>query len=161
MPESQRDFAVSLLEHPTVWEIQHEVEKLHRSLPALLGVLFLTNEGGALGCSLSDTSTDAGQIIDMAAVAANYGRLVSEGFFCGSMVEATLRGNSGDLFLYSVADNGVLAFFATRRQSPGSSGGAAANSGGGAEASAIHFEGRWAAQKLAEIIAKNKRLYGH
>lgn len=150
MPESQRDFGVSLLEHPTVWEIQHEVEKLHRSLPALMGVLFLTNEGGALGCSLSDSSRDAGQIIDMAAVASNYGRLVSEGFFCGSMVEATLRGNSGELFLYAVADNGVLAFFS-----------ASASGSATAEASAIHFEGRWAAQKLAEIIAKNKRLYGH
>lgn len=128
-----------------MWEIQNEVEKLHRSLPALMGVLFLTAEGGALGCSLTETSVDASQIIDQAAVAVNFGRLLSEGFQCGAMQEATLRGDTGDLFLYTVAESGVLAFFASTQS----------------EASAVHFEGRWAAQKLAEIIAKNKRLYGH
>lgn len=145
MPEAQRDFGVSLLEHPTVWEIQSEVEKLHRSLPALMGVLFLTPEGGALGCSIADSAADADHVVGRAAVAVNFGRLVSEGFLCGSMQEATLRGESGDMFLYSVAESGVLAFFGSSQ----------------AEASAVHFEGRWAAQKLAEIIAKNKRLYGH
>lgn len=145
MLDSQREFGVSLLEHPTVWEIQNEVEKLHRSLPALMGVLYLTNEGGALGCSIAETFHDAGKIIDHASVAVNFSRLMSEGFLCGVMQEATLRGDMGDLFLYSVAENGVLAFFGSTQ----------------AEASAIHFEGRWAAQKLAEIIAKNKRLYGH
>ncbi len=144
MLDSHRDFRGSLLEHPTVWEIQSEVEKLHRSLPALLGVLFLTNEGGALGCSMPESAEDAGKIVDQASVAVNFSRLLSEGFLCGVMQEATLRGNTGDLFLYTVAESGVLAFFGSTDS----------------EASAVHFEGRWAAQKLAEIIARNKRLFG-
>lgn len=145
MPPSQLDFGVSLMEHPTVWEIQNEVEKLQRSLPAVRGVLFLTIEGGALGCSFSEVDGALEEITNVAAEAANFGRLMSEGFFCGAMVEVTLRGSLGDLLLYSVGESGVLAFFTANQT----------------ELSAIHFEGRWASQKLADVIAKNKRLYGH
>lgn len=136
-------FASSLSEHPIFWEVQHEVEKMHRALPGLTGILFLTREGGALGCSFSRLVDDPEAVIRTAATAANFGRLVSEGFECGHLTEMVMRGDLGDLFLYFAGDIGALVLYAAPES----------------ETASLNFEGRWVAQKLEELITRNRRIY--
>ena len=75
--------------------------------PELRGVLLASSEGLPVAHSLSNGS-DPNRIAAMAAAASSLGRRISDSMATGGLLEVSIRGEDGILFVYSAGPKAVL-----------------------------------------------------
>ena len=120
--------------------VKHDVLKTHlenlrNSIPELRGVLLASMEGLPVAHSLSN-GTDPNRVAAMAAAATNLGRRISESMATGELSEVSVRGDDGNLFIYSAGPKAVLAVMGPV----------------GANAGLIHLEARNTAKEIEALF---------
>ncbi|MDP8983278.1 MAG: roadblock/LC7 domain-containing protein [Acidobacteriota bacterium] len=115
--------------------LKTHLETLRNSIPELRGVLLASSEGLPVAHSLSN-GADPNRIAAMAAAASGLGRRISESMATGGLLEVSIRGEDGILFVYSAGPKAVLCVM----------GPMSANAG------LIHLEARNTAKDIGELF---------
>jgi uncharacterized protein len=122
--------------------LQKQIEGLRTAIPELRGVLVASSEGLPVAHSIAGgadparVAAMADRIAAMAAAAVNLGRRVTESLSVGQLVEVSINGSEGQIFLYSAGTKGVLAVIAPK----------------GGNAGLIHLEARGVAKEVGELF---------
>ena len=120
--------------------LQKTIEGLRTAIPELRGVLVASTEGLPVAHSIAGgadparVAAMADKIAAMAAAAINLGKRVSESLSVGSLVEISVTGTEGQIFLYSAGNKGVLAVIAPK----------------GGNAGLVHLEARGVAKEIGD-----------
>src|SRR5258708_19502941 len=120
--------------------LQKNIETLRAAIPELRGVLIASTEGLPVAHSIAGgadparVAAMADRIAAMAAAAVNLGKRVSESLSVGALVEISVTGADGQIFIYSAATKGVLAVIAPK----------------GGNAGLVHLEARAVANDVAD-----------
>jgi predicted regulator of Ras-like GTPase activity (Roadblock/LC7/MglB family) len=120
--------------------LQKHIETLRTAIPELRGVLIASTEGLPVAHSIAGgadparVAAMADRIAAMAAAAVNLGKRVSESLSVGALVEISVTGSEGQIFLYSAGVKGVLAVIAPK----------------GGNAGLIHLEARAVAKDIGD-----------
>src|SRR5262249_9856977 len=105
--------------------LQKNIETLRAAIPELRGVLVASTEGLPVAHSIAGgadparVAAMADRIAAMAAAAVNLGKRVSESLSVGALVEISVTGAEGQIFIYSAGTKGVLAVIAPKGGNPG------------------------------------------
>src|SRR5437870_3337984 len=120
--------------------LQKNIETLRSAIPELRGVLIASTEGLPVAHSIAGgadparVAAMADRIAAMAAAAVNLGKRVSESLSVGALVEISVTGAEGQIFLYSAGTKGVLAVIAPK----------------GGNAGLVHLEARAVAKDVGD-----------
>lgn len=120
--------------------LQKQIETLRTAIPELRGVLVASSEGLPVAHSIAGGADPAriaamaDRIAAMAAAAINLGRRVSESLSVGALVEVSVTGAEGQIFLYAAGTKAVLAVIAPK----------------GGNAGLIHLEARSIAKEVGD-----------
>ena len=123
-------------------ELQKNIEILRAAIPELRGVLIASNEGLPIAHSISGgadparVAAMADRIAAMAAAGVNLGKRVSESLSLGALIEISVTGTEGQIFLYWAGIKGVLAVIAPK----------------GGNAGLVHLEARDVAKGVGELL---------
>jgi uncharacterized protein len=123
-------------------ELQKKIETLRAAIPELRGVLIASNEGLPIAHSIAGgadparVAAMADRIAAMAAAAVNLGKRVSESLSLGALIEISVTGTEGQIFLYWAGIKGVLAVIAPK----------------GGNAGLVHLEARDVAKGVGELL---------
>ena len=105
--------------------LQKNIETLRAAIPELRGVLIASTEGLPVAHSIAGgadparVAAMADRIAAMAAAAVNLGKRVSESLSVGALVEISVTGAEGQIFIYSAGTKGVLAVIAPKNGNAG------------------------------------------
>lgn len=122
--------------------LQKSIESLRAAVPELRGVLVASTEGLPVAHSIAGgadparVAAMADKIAAMAAAAINIGKRVSESLSVGALVEISVTGADGQIFLYSAGAKAVLAVIAPK----------------GGNAGLIHLEARGVAKEVGDLF---------
>ncbi|HEU0142570.1 MAG TPA: roadblock/LC7 domain-containing protein [Bryobacteraceae bacterium] len=116
-------------------QIQRELEVLRAAVPEVRGVLVASTEGLPIAHSFVN-GADPQRLAAMSAAASSLGRRISESLNAGSLMEVSVAGSEGHIFVYSAGTRAVLAVVGPA----------------GANAGLIHLEARDAAKAILEIF---------
>jgi uncharacterized protein len=120
--------------------LQKSIDTLRAAIPELRGVLVASTEGLPVAHSIAGgadparVAAMADRIAAMAAASVNLGKRVSESLSVGALVEVSVTGAEGQIFLYAVGAKGVLAVIAPK----------------GGNAGLVHLEARATAKEIAD-----------
>ncbi|MGH9658218.1 MAG: roadblock/LC7 domain-containing protein [Bryobacteraceae bacterium] len=120
--------------------LQKQIDTLRQAVPELRGVLVASTEGLPVAHSIAGgadparVSAMADRVAAMAAAAINLGKRVSESLSVGALVEISVTGADGQIFLYSCGTKGVLAVISPK----------------GGNAGLIHLEARGVAKEIGD-----------
>src|SRR5256885_6726028 len=95
--------------------LQKNIETLRAAIPELRGVLIASTEGLPVvhsiagGADPARVAAMADRIAAMAVAAMNLGKRVGESLSLGALVEISVTGAEGQIFIYSAGTKGVLA----------------------------------------------------
>ncbi len=122
--------------------LQKQIEILRSAIPELRGVLVASTEGLPVAHSIAGgadparVAAMADRIAAMAAAASNLGKRISESLSVGGLVEISVTGSEGQIFLYAAGTKGVLAVIAPK----------------GGNAGLIHLEARQIAKDIGDLF---------
>jgi uncharacterized protein len=122
--------------------LQKQIEILRSAIPELRGVLVASTEGLPVAHSIAGgadparVAAMADRIAAMAAAACNLGKRISESLSVGGLVEISVTGSEGQIFLYTAGSKGVLAVIAPK----------------GGNAGLIHLEARTIAKDIGDLF---------
>ena len=122
--------------------LQKQIEILRSAIPELRGVLVASTEGLPVAHSIAGgadparVAAMADRIAAMAAAASNLGKRISESLSVGGLVEISVTGSEGQIFLYAAGTKGVLAVIAPK----------------GGNAGLIHLEARTIAKDIGDLF---------
>jgi predicted regulator of Ras-like GTPase activity (Roadblock/LC7/MglB family) len=122
--------------------LQKNIETLRAAIPELRGVLIASTEGLPVAHSIAGgadparVAAMADRIAAMAAAAVNLGKRVSESLSVGALVEISVTGAEGQIFLYSAGTKGVLAVIAPK----------------GGNSGLVHLEARAVAKDVGDLF---------
>jgi len=115
-------------------QLNNIITGLRSAVSELRDVLIASTDGLAISHSL--TTGDPNRVAAMAAATLGVGKRISTTLELGELQETAVKSEDGQVFLYAIADKGVLVLIAQ----------ADANVG------LIHLEARDAARRIAEIL---------
>jgi predicted regulator of Ras-like GTPase activity (Roadblock/LC7/MglB family) len=121
---------------------QKQIQTLRGSIPELRAVLIGSTEGLPVahwiagGADPAPVAAMADRISAMAAAAINLGKRVSESISIGALIEISMTGAEGQIFVYSAGTKGVLAVIAPR----------------GGNAGLVHLESRQVAKEVGDLF---------
>lgn len=115
--------------------LQRCIDALRAEIPELRGVLLASVEGLPIAHSLSG-GAEPNRVAAMAAAASSLARRVSDSMTMGSLVEVSVTGSEGQLFLYSAGPKAVLAVISPQ----------------GANAGLVHLEARSTARDMGDLL---------
>jgi predicted regulator of Ras-like GTPase activity (Roadblock/LC7/MglB family) len=122
--------------------LQKQIDALRAAIPELRGVLVASSEGLPVAHSISGgadptrVAAMAERIAAMAGASVNLGKRVSESLSVGALIEISVTGSEGQIFLYAAGPKAVLAVIAPK----------AGNAG------LIHLEARGTAKDVGELF---------
>jgi predicted regulator of Ras-like GTPase activity (Roadblock/LC7/MglB family) len=123
---------------------QKNIETLRGAIPELRAVLIGSTEGLPIahwiagGADPTRVAAMADRISAMAAAAMNLGRRVSDSLSLGALIEISVTGAEGQIFVYCAGTKGVLAVIAPK----------------GGNAGLVHFEARQVAKDVGDLFEK-------
>jgi predicted regulator of Ras-like GTPase activity (Roadblock/LC7/MglB family) len=129
---------------------QKQIETLREAIPELRAVLIGSTEGLPVAhwiagsADAARVAAMADRISAMAAAAINLGKRVSESVSLGALVEFTVTGAEGQIFVYSAGTKGVLAVIAPK----------------GGNAGLVHLEARQVAKDIGDLFEKRSPAAG-
>ena len=121
---------------------QKQIETLRGAIPELRAVLIGSTEGLPVahwiagGADPARVVAMADRISAMAAAAMNLGKRVSESISLGALIEISMTGAEGQIFVYSAGTKGVLAVIAPK----------------GGNAGLVHLEARQVAKEVGDLF---------
>ncbi len=115
--------------------LQQSITSLRTAIPELRGVLVASVDGLSMAHSLSG-SEDPNRIAAMAATALGLGKRISEMLGTGELLETSVTGSDGHVYVYAAGTKGVLIVVASA----------------GANIGLIHLEARDAARNIAQML---------
>ncbi len=116
-------------------DLQKDLDNLRAAVPEVRGVVLATHDGQPIAHSLPEDA-DPNRIAVIAAAASSLGRKAIDTLSVGSLIEISLSGSDGQLFLYNAGGRAVLAVIGPS----------------GANTGLIHLEARWAAREIGERL---------
>jgi uncharacterized protein len=116
-------------------EIQKSLQQLRAAVPELRGVLLASTDGLPVAHSLTD-GADPQRFAAMAAAVSGLGRKVGESLGIGTLVDVTIGGSEGQVFVYSAGSKAVLVVITPSSGNTGM----------------IHLEARATARAIAEAL---------
>ena len=116
-------------------EVQRQISGLREAVPELKGILLASVEGLPIA-HLLPNGADPQRLAAMAAAASSLGRRISETLGVGPLLEISVTGSDGKLFVYAAGAKTVLAVMGPH----------AANAG------LIHLEARETAHGISELF---------
>jgi len=129
---------------------QKNIEALRAAIPELRAVLIGSTEGLPIAhwiggaADPSRVAAMADRIAAMAAAAMNLGKRVSESISLGALVEISVTGGEGQIFVYSAGTTGLLTVVAQK----------------GGNAGLVHLESREVANDVAELFERRSSAAG-
>src|SRR5260370_28826788 len=129
---------------------QKNIETLRAAIPELRAVLIGSIEGFPIahwiagGAEPSRVAAMADRISAMAAATMNLGKRVSESISLGALIEISVTGAEGQIFVYSAGTKGVLAVIAPR----------------GGNAGLVHLEARQVAKDVGDLFERRSPAAG-
>ena len=129
---------------------QKNIELLRAAIPELRAVLIGSTEGLPVAhwiagnADPSRVAAMADRIAAMAAAAMNLGQRVSESISLGALVEISVTGVEGQIFVYSAGTKGLLTVIAPK----------------GGNAGLVHLESREVANDVAELFEMRSSAAG-
>ena len=129
---------------------QKNIEALRAAIPELRAVLIGSTEGLPVahwiagGADPSRVAAMADRIAAMAAAAMNLGKRVSESISLGALVEISVTGVEGQIFVYSAGTNGLLTVIAPKSGNAG----------------LVHLESREVANDVAGLFERRSSAAG-
>jgi predicted regulator of Ras-like GTPase activity (Roadblock/LC7/MglB family) len=136
---------------PNLEAFQKNIETLRGAIPELRAVLIGSTEGLPIahwiagGADPSRVAAMADRISAMAAAAMNLGKRVSESISLGALIEISVTGAEGQIFVYSAGTKGVLAVIAPK----------------GGNAGLVHLEARQVAKDVGNLFEKQSTATGN
>ena len=127
---------------PNLEAFQKNIETLRGAIPELRAILIGSTEGLPVahwiagGADPARVAAMADRISAMAAAAMNLGKRVSESISLGALIEISMTGAEGQIFVYSAGTKGVLAVIAPR----------------GGNAGLVHLEARQVAKGVGDLF---------
>ncbi len=116
-------------------ELSGILEGLRKAVPEIKGALIASADGLAVAQSLS-SGEDVNRVAAMAAAALGLGKRIASTLSAGTLIKTQVSGTEAQVFLYSIADKGVLALIAS----------------GDANVGLVNLEGSEAASKIAAMV---------
>jgi predicted regulator of Ras-like GTPase activity (Roadblock/LC7/MglB family) len=129
---------------------QKNIEALRAAIPELRAVLIGSTEGLSVahwiagGADPARMAAMADRIAAMAAAAMNLGKRVNDSISLGALVEISVTGADGQIFVYSAGTKGVLAVIAPK----------------GGNAGLVHLEARQVAKVIGDLFEKRPTAAG-
>ena len=135
---------------PNLEAFQKNIETLRGAIPELRAALIGSTEGLpvahwiASGADPARMAAMADRISAMAAATMNLGKRVSESISLGALIEISVTGAEGQIFVYSAGTKGVLAVIAPR----------------GGNAGLVHLEARQVAKDVGDLFERRSPAAG-
>ena len=118
----------------TSHQLQSILDSLRAAIPEIREVLIATTDGMPIAQNIG--GGDANRLAAMAATALGLGKRMSDTIGGGALAEASVSGQTAQIFIYAAGGKAVLAVV----------------SSGVSNIGLIHLEARTAAQKVAEVL---------